>query len=76
MLSCAKERITISDFETAHPVYECITPLRHLLLKRTNPHESGPSQRRLMPRVEIFTGAPIRHDFLFSRKSRNLNSFF
>ncbi|XP_057378366.1 SET domain-containing protein SmydA-8-like [Daphnia carinata] len=37
VLSKTKSRITITDMTKSHPVYQCISPLRGLLLKTTHP---------------------------------------
>ena len=37
VLSRTKSRITITDMNKSHPVYQCISPLRGLLLKTTQP---------------------------------------
>jgi len=39
VLGRSKKRINIVDFSKAHPVYECITPLRILLMKENRPKD-------------------------------------
>lgn len=37
VLSRARSCISINDMSKSHPVYQCITPLRGILLKNTQP---------------------------------------
>ena len=39
MLSQAKTRLTVDRFDTPHPAYECIMPLRCLLLREADPRQ-------------------------------------
>ena len=37
MLASAQEKVEITDYQANCPLFSCITPLRMLLLRRTNP---------------------------------------